>query len=380
MVAGGGMEGETVEMRSDSGRVREKREGRDAEERKERDSGESGARETGDTEREARSVGESAARVGEGREERQHGESGVGMKDGREERDKDGEARYFQEVDTSSPKVVLSSRNQLERAVSAGDVKRLDPAPPLKKWDNVHSLEQIGRTGGEGVGRLKSVAEEDEDNEQQQYDDKQPHYGKQQHDDKQQELQDYKQQQLYEHNTNIHQFGSIAVYYKQAERRERGGGGGGGGGGAGGGGGGPDMDILKRISQIEEQGVKSHPLPVRGVRLEMVKSGSVSEKLKMFGGGRRVTRTVSEGRPVEMPPLTVPKCMHDLMFMCGNLLNHMQAPNLACNRLCNLARNHLFNLACNHLCIYLSDLPYMDCTHTSSSEIKILYIHASNMG
>ena len=69
--------------------------------------------------------------------------------------------------------------------------------------------------------------------------------------------------------------------------------------------GGAEIEVLKRVSQIE--GERGMPLaaPVRGggVRgggggLEMVRSGSVSEKLKMFGGGRTVAKTTSVEEPV----------------------------------------------------------------------------------
>ena len=184
------------------------------------------------------------------------------------------EEAHFEEVATSSSEVVLGSK---KRAASLGSVKPLAP-PSMKKWDNMQSLERIGKSGEE-MRELKSVMEEDEqqcDEEQQQTKDK--------------ELPDELSKQK---STNIQEFGSSAMYYKQAERGER-----------------KQMEVLKRVSLYEEEeGVVPHTSPVKTVTqvgLGVVKSGSVSEKLKMFGGGRKVTRTMSEGG-VTMPQSTTAK-------------------------------------------------------------------------
>ena len=195
----------------------------------------------------------------------------------KEEEEEAQEGLQFKGVDVSSSEVPLLSRAKIQRAASTGNVKPLS-LPPLKKWDDLHSLERIGESSDGGT-QLNSVLEEDEDEKQRQRD--------------KEDLHDRKST-----SKNIEEFGSSAVYYKEAAARERSG---------------PEMEVLKRISQIEEGGgmvggVRGERVRGGRVGLEVVKSGSVNEKLKVFGGGgrRKITRTMSDGRAA-MPELVTTK-------------------------------------------------------------------------
>ena len=177
------------------------------------------------------------------------------------ERDRDeATAELREEVDMAGLDILMPTLSKKERALSMGNVKPLQ-MPPLKKWDNISSLERIDKEGGESVQkkseRLGSVVEEDEDDQQQQ------------------------QQQHHEEEGG-------------GEREKR-----------------LDIDVLRRISQIEmerEETGTPHASPVKGglegvkEGLEGVKSGSVSNKLRMFGGGKKVTRSVSDSR-MKIPAL-----------------------------------------------------------------------------
>ena len=165
---------------------------------------------------------------------------------------------HFEGVDTSISEVSMSSRKRVERAASLGNVKPLE-LPPLKKWENMQNLKQAEQLG-EGERQLNSVLEEDEEENQQTV-----------------------PEETKPSSSHIQEFGSSAVYYKQPQRvvggeRES-----------------AEVKVLKRVNQIEgESRVKVEGVSMRGRSLETVRSGSVSEKLKMFGGGRRVTQSVSE--------------------------------------------------------------------------------------
>lgn len=187
------------------------------------------------------------------------------------------------------------SHGNLKGAVSMGSGKPLLPSE-LKKWGNENNLERIDRTEGSSpTGVLKSVRE-DEDNKQE---DKQQQQDRQQqqdgHEDKQQQDGDDKHHEV--PSTNIQEFGSSAVYYKQADKRR-----GEGEGEVRG------ADVLKRVSQIEQEKMAGgtqwgSPLKREGVRgVEVVRSGSVSEKMKLFGGGRKVTTSHSDKKE-EVPPV-----------------------------------------------------------------------------
>ena len=248
-----------------------------------------------------------------GREERREQEKGEEERreeERREEEREEKELSFAEGVNTSTSDVLLFSRSKIERAVSMGSVKPL-ALSPLKKWEDIQSLEQIGRAREEEAshsrrksGRLGSVLEEDEDEQQQQQQQQQL----QQHLRQQQQQQQQQQQDGEGGNKgNIQEFGSSAVYYKQADRerrgeRERGS---------------ADIDVLTRVSQIEQEKrdggmpraspVKSEGVREGGVEQEMVRSVSVREKLKMFGGGgRKVNRSVSDSR-VETPVLAAAK-------------------------------------------------------------------------
>ena len=180
------------------------------------------------------------------------------------ERDRDEASAELREekVDMAGLDILMPTLSKKERALSMGNIKPLQ-MPPLKKWDNISSLERIDKEGGESVQkkseRLGSVVEEDEDDQQQQH-----------------------QQQHHEEEGG-------------GERERR-----------------LDIDVLRRVSQIEterEERGTPHASPAKGglegVReglegaregLAGVKSGSVSDKLRMFGGGRKVTRSVSDSR------------------------------------------------------------------------------------
>ena len=217
------------------------------------------------------------------------GEEGERVK-GEEGERVEGEER--ERVEGCADTTLQVSHGHIKRAISMGSGKPLLPSE-LKKWGNVHSLEQIDQPEGSPTGRngvLNSVREEDEDNKQE--DKQQQQDGdedKQQDGDDKQDIDDVP-------STNIQEFGSSAVYYKQAGKRREG-----------------EVrgaDVLKRVSQIELDkmtgGTQSDsPLKregMRGVRgAEVVRSGSVSEKMKLFGGGRKVTTSRSDNKEEVSP-------------------------------------------------------------------------------
>lgn len=186
------------------------------------------------------------------------------------------ELTNFKGVDTTSSEVVLATQKRIERAASLGSVKPLAP-PALKKWENMSSLEHIGESGEEV--RQSVVEEEDEQRDRD-------------------EINKHK-------STSIQEHGSSAIHEKETDRTE------------GGDKDAADMEVLKRVSLIEEEGMTSQASPVKKdsvvksgqVGLGIVKSGSVSAKLKMFGGSRRVTHTMSDGE-VTMPQLRNKKCKY----------------------------------------------------------------------
>ena len=163
--------------------------------------------------------------------------------------------KTFEEVDASLAAVAIPPRKSVERAVSLGNVKPSAP-PPLRKWDNVKDLKRVSEPG-EKPTQLNSLFEEEDEEEEEESVERgstPPH---------------------------IQEFGSSAVYYKHPQRVA--------------GGEGSEVRVLKRITQIEgENGAGVRGEGVRGSELEAVKTGSVSSKLKMFGGGRKVRRTKSD--------------------------------------------------------------------------------------
>ena len=180
-------------------------------------------------------------------------------------------AQSFEEVDTNtSPEVTVLSHKRVERAASLGAVKPLAPLP-LRKWDNVQDLKQVAESA-EVEQPLNSILEEEEEKD----------------DEIEEETGTDKKLATDEKSTPaVHTketAGLSDAHLRETEKLRR-----------------EDqqkeMKVLMKVSRIEKdgRGMSVRDDGVRGRGVEMVKSGSVSEKLKMFGGGRKITRTVSDG-------------------------------------------------------------------------------------
>ena len=202
--------------------------------------------------------------------------------DGKERSQEEIEAQnltHFEEVDTGTTEDMISTtRKKVERAVSLDMVKPLEPTP-LKKWEDIQNLKQMEESGEEILPKEDKEEKDDEGGQQ---------------------LETVPEEEEEEEDSSK-TLENVAVMEESGLKPERVGGGEGGGQGTG---------VLKRVTQIEGQ----RPWPqdtggdgggaggVRGKGLERVKSGSVSEKLKMFGGGRVVIRPVSTSAAVKTKP------------------------------------------------------------------------------
>ena len=194
---------------------------------------------------------------------------GESEKEGETEKEVKGkeEVTHFKEVDTSMPDVL--NKKQVERAASMDTVKPPE-LPLLKKWGDIQNLEQSEEIAEGEMDPSKSVPEEEEEREPGESGRKLSVVPEENEDEAETPLKSLP------HNV-AHTEG---VRTKQPEKEEE-----------------PETEVLKRVTKMEVSaagkgaGVGGGG---RGKGLEKVKVGSVSEKLKMFGGGRKVTRSVSD--------------------------------------------------------------------------------------
>ncbi|CAI8021499.1 Villin-1 [Geodia barretti] len=275
-------EGEEKEVVGEEEREKREEEGKEAgkdeeEEEREAGEGEEGQGEQGNnsTEIEIEKKGTEEANDGEDETEKEGGTEGEETK-GREE------LSHFKEVDTKTSEDMISTKNPVQRAASLDTMKPLE-LPPLKKWGDIQNLKQADELV-EGDAELKIVLEEEEEEEEER--------GSEEGGRKlsvvpeENEDEDETYTKLSEHLTLTVESGASPNSSKQPDSRE---------------GDGSETEVLNRVTRMErERGSASGKGGVmvgEGVRrkgLDRVKIGSVSEKLKMFGGGRKVTRTVSD--------------------------------------------------------------------------------------
>ena len=264
-------EGEEKEKEVVGGEEREKREeeGKESgkEEEKEAGEGEEGQGEQSGTftEIEIEKKGTEEANDGEDETEKEEGTEG-------EETE---ELSHFKEVDTTTSEDAISP---VQRAASLDTMKPLE-LPPLKKWGDIQNLKQADELV-EGDAELEIVLEEEEEEEE-----RGPEEGGRKLSVVQEENEDEDET---EHLTHTVESGASPNSRKQPESRE---------------GEGSETEVLKRVTRMERERGSANGKggvmvgeDVRGKGLDRVKIGSVSEKLKMFGGGRKVTVSDSSAK------------------------------------------------------------------------------------